>query len=316
MTQLRSVVMGGALAAGFVLAAGANAAQAQMADDTTTWETQTFEANEFDVDGFAGTLNVIVEGRSGIQVDATGPAEKMERLEVGEFGGTVELTFEEKEFRWNDWSTWLGWWRDSDFDVEDYPVVTVRLPAGTPVDVDGMTGHFDLGDLNGPLDFAGAGAIDATIGNLTSADFDTAGAARVHFGDVSGALDISAAGASDYEGGNVSSADISTQGAADVVLARVEGDLDVSTAGMSDIDVAYVNGDVDLSIAGAGNITIQEGRATSFGASIAGAGDVDFHGTAVDPRVSIAGAGDVFIERYEGRLRHSGMGRVDVGSGS
>lgn len=305
-----------ALMAGTVLATALLAAPALAQDELTRWEPRVFEVQDFEVDGFAGTLEIIVENRSDVEVVAFGTAEKMDRLDLMERGDTLELNFEEDRFRWNDWTTWLGWWRENNFDLEDYPTVTVRLPESMPVEVDGMTGRFTMGDLNGPLEFSGAGAVDATIGNLARADFNLAGAADVHFGNVTGALEIDAAGATSFDGGDAERADISIQGAGEVTLGRIMGGLDVSSAGMGEVTVAYVDGPVDLSIAGAGEITIEDGTATSFDASIAGAGDITFRGLAYDPDISIAGAGDVFIQRYEGRLSHSGMGDVNIGSGS
>jgi hypothetical protein len=313
MNKLNTALTTGAVTV--ALLAGANV-YAQDDSDITRYGPETFTADEFEVDGFAGTIEVIVEAREGIEISAFGPADKMERFEVDHQSDTVEVSYDEVRFRWNDWNTWLGWWRDTNFEPEDYPVVTVRLPTGTAVDVDGMTGGFNMGDLNGPLRFSGAGAIDGTIGDVRSADFDIAGAAELSFGDVAGPLSISVAGAADLSGGSASSVDISLRGASDIALGDIAGGVDISIAGAGDVEIASMNGDFDVSIAGSGDIEVGEGRAETFDVSIAGSGEVTFRGTAVNPSVSIAGMGDVFIERYEGNLSHSGMGDVNIGSGS
>lgn len=308
-----------ALATGTVsvalLAAGATWAQ-DGADETTTFGPQTFEVEEFDVDGFVGTMELIVEDRADIEISAHGPTDRMERLEVDESGDRVEVSYHERDFRWNDWSTWLGWWHTTNYDPEDYPYVTVRLPAGTLVDVEGMTGDFVAGDLNSAVSFGGAGAVDATIGNLRSIDLSVAGAADVRVGDVSGVADISVSGSGDVMVGSAESAALTIRGSGDVGFGDVRGGLDISIAGRGDVDVISVNGPVEIHLAGSGNVDIESGYATSFDVSISGSGDIAFRGTAVNPDISIAGSGDVYIERYEGRLNHSGMGDVHIGGGS
>lgn len=313
MNGLNTALTTGAVTVALLAAAGV---QAQDDSDITRYGPETFAADEFEVDGFAGTIEIIVEARANVEVAAYGPADKMDRFEVDDQGDTVEISYEEQRFRWNDWNTWLGWWRDTDFEPEDYPVVTVRLPAGTDVDVDGMTGVFNAGDLGSNFNFAGAGAVDGTVGNVRSASFDIAGAADFTFGNVAGPLSIDVAGAADLQGGTARSVDISLRGASDVTLDEVAGDVDISIAGAGDVEIASMNGRFDVSIAGSGAIEVMDGRAETFEVSIAGAGDVRFGGTAVNPDISIAGLGNVYIEQYEGRLSHSGMGEVSVGSGN
>ena len=313
MNRMTTALTTGAVTVALLAAAGVHA---QDDSDTSSYGPETFAVDEFDVDGFAGTIEVIVEDRGDIQISATGPSERMERFEVDELGDRVEISYEEQRFRWDDWSTWLSWWSDTDFSPENYPFVTVRLPAGTPVDVDGMTGNFTAGDLMSALDFGGAGAVDARVGDVLSVDFGIAGAADVTVGHVSGRADISISGAGDFEVASSGDASVSLHGAGDVTFGEIRGGLDITVAGMGDVDAVSVNGPVDISLAGAGSVTIDEGRAERFDVSIAGAGNVHFGGTAVDPDISIAGAGDVYIESYEGRMSHSGMGDVTIGGGS
>lgn len=313
MNGLNKALTTGAVAFALVAAAGV---QAQDEGGVTRYGPETFAGDELEVDGFAGTIEIVVEDRVGIEVSAVGPADKMELLEVDGDDDLVELSLEEQKFRWGDWNTWFSWWGDTDFDAADYPVVTVRLPSGTPVEVDGLTGIFNAGDLNGPLEFSGAGAIEAAVGNLSSAIFDIAGAADISLGDVAGPLEIEVAGAAEIDGGSAQSVEISLRGASDVTLGVIAQGADISIAGAGDVELDSINGNFDVSIAGAGDVTVNGGRAERFDVSIAGTGDVTFRGTAVNPRVSIAGMGDVYIERYEGSLSHSGMGDVNIGSGS
>jgi len=313
MNKLNTALTTGAVTVALLAAASVHA---QDNSGMTRYGPETFAAEDFEVDGFAGTIEIIVEAREGIEISAVGPAEKMERFEVDDKDEAVEISYDEEKFRWNNWNTWLGWWRTTNFEPESYPAVTVRVPVGTSVDVDGMTGVFNVGDLNGALRFAGAGAIDGTIGDLQSADFDIAGSADLTFGNVAGPLAIDVAGAADLRGGDARSVDISLRGASDVTLGAIAGGVDVSIAGAGDVDVASMNGRFDVSIAGSGEVDVSEGHATTFDVSIAGSGDVNFHGSAVNPEISISGSGDVFIESYEGTLDHSGMGEVNIGTGS
>ncbi len=295
-----------------VLAGTAAFAQGEIA----TWPTASFDTDRVEVERFAGTLQIVADATDGMTVDAFGPEDKMARLQIEANGDTLEIEFNHSQFRWNDWSTWLGWWHNNNFEVEDYPTVVVHLPVGSEIEIERFTGAVDIGDTYGPISVSAAGVLDGTIGNVSMADVDVAGAADLNMGDVEGALDILIAGAADISVGNVGDADIAIRGAGDVTLVSVSGQLDVSTAGAGDVTVAQINGPVDISLAGAGNVRIEGGRAEEFDVSIAGMGDVWFGGTAVNPDVSIAGMGNVFIESYEGRLSHSGMGDIDIGSGS
>ncbi len=289
-------------------------ATAYAQDEEVPFGPETYEVDDFDVDSFIGTIEILVEDRSTIEVSAVGSAEHMENFHVDQSGDAVEVSYDRDDFRWNDWSTWVSWWGANTVKISDYPVVTVRVPEGTSVEVDSMTGNFTAGDLNGELNFDGAGAIDATIGTLQTANIDVAGAADITLGDVAGSVTISIAGAADVHGQSAGSLDLEMSGASDVSFGHVANDLDISIAGVGDVDVTSVNGVVDISIAGAGEVSIDEGRAEEFDVSISGSGEVFFGGTAVDPDISIAGSGEVRIHDYEGELDHSGMGHVEIGS--
>jgi len=311
MTKTTKFMMGGVAAAALLVASAAYAQGDQVEFGPETYD---ISVDEFHVDHFIGTVEVIVENRNTIQISATGDTEHMDRLDVDTSGETVTVSYEREDFRWNDWSTWVSWWGNNHVDIEDYPTVTVRVPENTHVDVNRMTGSFNAGDLNAPFNLDGVGALDAVVGNVTEANIDIAGAAEIELGDVAGHLAIEISGAGDVTAGNSESADIEIHGASEIFLGDVNGDLDISVAGVGDVRADSVNGDVDIALAGAGEIRIEDGRATSFDVSIAGAGDVRFNGVAVDPEISVAGAGNVYIQEYEGRLDHSGMGSVQVGS--
>ncbi len=306
-------LMSGVAVIALTVAVGANA---QGDDDITTYGPETFTVDEFEVDSLVGTIEIIIEDRSDIEIFAQGEAGHMERFGVDTYGDTVGISYEATDFRWSDWSTWVSWWNKTSFDADDYPTVTVRLPEGTPVDVDNMTGNFTMGNLNGPFRFESAGATEATIGTLSSANIHVAGAGDITLGDVAGSVLIDVAGAADIRGQSAQSLELHMSGASDVGFTDIRGGLDVSIAGIGELDVDSVNGAVDISIAGAGDLNIDDGYAEAFEVSIAGAGDVRFGGTAMNPSISIAGSGDVYIERYEGRLNHSGQGDITIGSGS
>lgn len=311
MIKTLPLLAGGATALALTFA---TAAYAQ--EDITTWDTASYATERLDVERFAGTLRVLADATGEMTVDAFGPAEKMDLLEIDTSGDTLRINYTQRDFRWNDWSTWLNWWNNNTFEVEDYPTVTIHLPVGSEIEIDHFTGDVEIGDTYGPISVRAAGALDGTIGNVTTAEIDIAGAADLTLGNIERTLEIQIAGAGDITTGDAAGADVSIHGAGDVTLGRIEGPLDISTAGAGDVSVAYLNGPADISIAGAGSVRIEDGRAEAFDVSIAGMGDVWFGGTAVDPDVSIAGMGDVFINAYEGRLSHSGMGDLEIGSGS
>lgn len=313
--NISSLMVAGLLTGGLSLALAFAAQPVWAQDDIVTWDTETYDTDELVIDRFAGTLNVEVGDGPGMTVEAFGPEDTMDRLTIEADGTALEIDFRDENFRWTDWSSWVRWWNANDFDLEDYPTVTVTLPAGTAIEVDNFTGAVDVGDTMGTIAFDAAGVLEGRIGNVSQVSLDIAGAADVDLGDVAGDFTVEISGAGDVNVGNTGNADVEINGAGAVNFATITGFLDASISGAGEVNADRLDGAADITISGTGSSHIAAGRAAPFEATVNGLGDIHFGGVAVNPDVVVNGMGDVYLGSYEGTLEHRG-GSLTIGSDS
>jgi hypothetical protein len=218
----------------------------------------TYNADAFEASDFKGTLEIIAEERDTIEVAGEGPDESMDRLTFDERGGTLRLDYAPRDFHINSWSSWFGWLGDTDFDADDHPRVVVRVPVGTSVRVHGMRGVLSAGDIAGPFDFSGTGAVRAEVGAVTSARLTGTGATRVS-------------------------------------ISSVDGPLDVSMTGASRIELGTLNGNANIALTGSSVVRIDAGMAEHFRVRATGASTVSFGGMARVRDISTTGSARVEI---------------------
>ena len=211
-----------------------------------------------------------------------------------------------------------------------------------------MDGEANIGDLNAPLTIFAA-SLDATIGNVTSADIDRFGSGNIALGHVAGALNANLSGSGDITAASAGSADIEKRGSGDVILGpiartlnlqmRGSGDIDVhsaatadigkrgsgdvrfgtvrgelvyQSAGVGDVDISFVDGPVTIDTTSSGKIYIHAGNADPLRVSLAEYGDFTLDGVAVDPELTVTGASIVKLQEYVGEFTASGAGDIRV----
>ncbi|MHA1565783.1 MAG: GIN domain-containing protein [Alphaproteobacteria bacterium] len=297
-----------------------------------------FDARSVIVDDFIGTLNVEVRIGGTITVAMTGPDEKLADI-------VVRLEGENLVVRRGMGSTKVS----QHFDAESYPVINIQLPAGMPLVIDDMDGEAHIGDLNAPLTIFAA-SLDATIGNVTSADIDRLGSGDITLGHVTGALNADLSGSGDITAASAGSVNIQKRGSGDVTLGpiarnftanmRGSGDIDVHSAAMADIqkrgsgdvrfgtvrgeffyrsagigdvDISFVDGPVTIDTTNSGKIHIHAGNADPLVVSLAEYGDFTLDGLAVDPELTVIGASIVKLQAYVGEFKATGAGDIRVG---
>ena len=302
----------------------------------------TSEALEFDtrsviVDDFIGTLNVEVRNGGTISVMVTGPDEKLADI-------VVRLEGEALVVRRGIGSTKVS----QMFDAESYPVVNIQMPSGTPLVIDDMDGEAHIGDLNAALTIFAA-SLDATIGNVRSADIDRLGSGDITIGHVTGALIADLSGSGDITAASAGSVNIQKRGSGDVTLGPVarkftanmrgSGDIDVHSAaaadiqkrgsgddqfgtvrgaffyrsaGIGDLDISFVDGPVVIDTTNSGKIHIHAGNANPLRVSLAEYGDFTMDGLAVDPELTVIGASIVKLRAYVGEFKATGAGDIRV----
>lgn len=275
---------------------------------------QNYQADALKVTDFVGTLIVTTGGSGGMTADISCvdcPAGRLEDVEIRTRGDTLHIDGE--ELRKGDgpwWKVWDGVSLDLD-DLDEYPVVTVRLPQGSAVTVD-MMGRAEIGDTMGPLKLAGV-AMTADVGRVKNAKLSIAGSGKFVVDAVEEDLTVSVAGSGDSEIGRAGSASVSIAGSGNVRLGTVDGPLSVSVAGSGDVRSDSAQGSVSVKIAGSGDVAVKNGRADPLTVRVNGSGDFDFGGVAVNPTISVNGSGNVRLAAMEGSLDSRGSGTIKIG---
>lgn len=261
------------------------------------------------VDDLVGTLTVKVGDRGPATLDIAGIKSRVDGLEVRKSGDTLRIEGTRTNSVWN-WHDWFN------FSIHDRSEpqnlrVTVTVPRGTELRVDGLIGDARIGDTQAPLHFDAA-ASKAVIGKVSRAKISLAGSGKIAIVEVAGPLDLDIAGSGKVRVGRTGAVKADVAGAGDAQLGDIKGGLKLDIAGSGDVSANSVNGPVKVSIAGSGSIKIAKGQADPLNVDIMGSGNFDFGGNAVNPNLSALGSGSVKLKSYTGHLKSNGSVTVKV----
>jgi hypothetical protein len=173
-----------------------------------------------------------------------------------------------------------GCWHTDIFVGHRTLALTIRVPAGFPLDIDEAgAGRYTIGSVNGPMKIDLSGAADLTIAQVTSLDVDISGAGNITLGQ-----------------------------------ARGPAHIDMSGHGRIAIDHATIPS-LDADMSGAGALTVAAGEITKAKIDDSGVGSIRLETTVTDAAVDISGAGSVHFAKLTGSLNKdiSGVGAVTVG---
>ncbi|MFQ5974216.1 MAG: GIN domain-containing protein [Alphaproteobacteria bacterium] len=327
-------VKGKCIAAALII--GALAAGSQAAADTPGG-LRSFEAAALVIDDLIGTLKVEVVESGPMTVLLEGPDAKVRDIAVRVEGDALVI------------KRGMGPTGTGPFRAEDYAVVTVEVPANTPLTIDDMDGIAIIGDLDAPVTIYVA-SLDITLGNVRSAMIDRFGSGNVTIGDVAGEVSAKLSGSGDIVVGSAETAriekrgsgnvvlgpvrgslvaemrgsgdvvvesagtvDLTKRGSGDVDLGRIAGALSYRSAGIGDVDIASVDGPVAVSTTSSGKIHIHSGTARPLEVEIAEYGDFTLDGNAVDPKLTVSGASIIKLQSYTGEFEATGSGDIRVG---
>ena len=196
------------------------------------------------------------------------------------------------------------------------------------------SGNVRIGEVGGALDAAlsGSGALSARdIGETV--ELAVSGSGDVELGDIGGDMEVGISGSGHVRAGHVASLDASVSGSGNVEIGNaVEGvryaasgsgdlsvgatsDVYVRSSGSSNLSVASMDGVLNVSSGGSGDVRIEQGRATSVEAVLAGSSDLWFGGTAGDVDIRVSGGSDAYIRTVTGErsIRTSGGGDFSTG---
>lgn len=271
---------------------------------------QTYDARALELDSLSGTVRIDVKDSGPMAVQISGQPERVKRVHVSTSGGTLKVDSEQVGTVW-DWRHW--------FDFNSFKnnkpsqlQIHIAVPRGTPVDVDAMAGNVTIGNTMGPLKFSVQGYTESTVGNVTSAKLEMAGAGKLAIGNVYGPAEIETAGSGNIRIADAARVKAEIAGSGSISIGNINGPVDVDIAGSGDFSAASVHGAANTQIAGSGSVTIAGGEANPFHVEIMGSGNVSFGGLAVDPKIEAMGSGSVRIKAYRGNLQNDGA-KLNIG---
>ncbi len=282
---------------------GAVAIQAHAPASSTEIGPKSYEAEGLRVEDLVGTLEVSVAEDGPIEVVLEGAEDKLDDLQVRVVGDTLLIRREEP----------LSGWLVLELSRlrKEYPTVRIRVPAGTPLEIDGMIGRVTAADLNAPLKIDG-GSLDADIGDVAEAELNLSGSDDISLGRIAGRLAAEISGTGDLAAEAAGLAEIHVSGSGDVELGPVAEGLFYALSGSGDAKVAAVDGPVTVAITGSGDVHIHDGRAEPLEVEITGSGNFKLDGEAVDPDLTVIGTGTIALRSYTGRFRSDGADGIRV----
>jgi hypothetical protein len=301
--RITSLLIGAGLAAMVSLPALA-------ADNWVNGSWQTYDARNLKVDSVVGTVRIDVKESGPMAVQVSGLPERVKRVHVRASGGTLEVDSEQVGTVW-DWRHWF----DFNSFKSNKPAqlqVHIAVPRGTPIDIDETSGNVTIGNSMGPLKFSVQGYTESTVGNVTSAKLEMAGAGKLTVGHVYGPVEIETAGSGNIRIGDAARVKAEIAGSGSITTGAVNGPLEIDIAGSGDFSAASVRGSANATIAGSGSVTIAGGEADPLRVEIMGSGNVSFGGMAVNPKIEAMGSGSVRIKAYRGNLQNDGA-KLNIG---
>lgn len=145
-----------------------------------------------------------------------------------------------------------------DISSKEIITVTVKVPRGTYIVVDGVDGDVSIGDVDGSLDVNAKGSAEIRVGRMREATIAVFGATDVCLAEVNGSLTANIMGSGDinvrsgivtdlrvqivgsgdfYFGGEADTATLSVMGSGDITVDRVKGRVNKRSMGSGSINV-------------------------------------------------------------------------------
>jgi hypothetical protein len=298
--QVRSLLIGAVIAA-MTFVPG-------LADGWVNGQWRTYNTRALKLENVAATVRVDVKDNGPMAVQISGQPDRVGQVHVDVRGNTLAIKTDIAGTVW-DWRHWFDFRRGRSNPGQLQ--IHISVPRGAAVDVEAVAGNVTIGDTMGTLRFSVEGYTESTIGNVSEANVEMAGAGRLTIANVTGNATIETAGSGNIRIGNARFVKAEIAGSGSIAVGNVAG-IDVDIAGSGDFNAADVHGRVSASIAGSGSVTIASGEADPFRVEIMGSGNVSFGGTAVNPHLEAMGSGSVRIHAYRGNLHNEGT-RLSVG---
>lgn len=136
--------------------------------------------------------------------------------------------------------------------------VTVKVPRGADISLDGVDGDVKIGDVNGTLAVNARGGGEIRCGRMRGATIAILGGTDVHISEVSGPLTANIMGSGDIKvkSGKVTALNVNIMGSGDFCFGGVADTATLSVMGSGDIDVSKVKTKPIKQCMGSGDINV------------------------------------------------------------
>jgi hypothetical protein len=137
--------------------------------------------------------------------------------------------------------------------------ITIKVPQGTPVNINRVLGNVVIGDTNGPFTASTQGSSNVRVGRVTSAQLSVQGSGDIRIKEVNGAVMARVQGSGDIEieRGTMPSLTATVQGSGDINVGGTATTARLKVMGSGDIRVAHVQQRPMESVMGSGDIRVR-----------------------------------------------------------
>jgi hypothetical protein len=311
--HFHQLLRGALLAAALILPTTGHTVPSALAAETQSgWITlpaRSFVVQRVRLKDLVANVSVQV-GPGPVTLQMSGIKPRLDAVDVHKDGGVLTISGHSNYGVW-DWHNWFDF-GDTRNRAPGQLKVTLRVPAGTALQVRSLIGNAQIGNTMGRLDF-GAISTHSSIGQVGQAHIRLAGSGTLQLAGVHGPLKLDIAGSGKISVGQSGPVHADMAGAGDARLGQINGGLHLAIAGSGNAVAQSVNGPVKVDIAGSGSVHIAAGTADPLHLDIMGSGNFSFGGHAVDPHLSALGSGSVWLDSYSGNLSTSGNVHLSIG---
>lgn len=305
-----------------------SAALALILATTGAAQAQDGKAYTLNIEGFAGTLEIVTGDYDDISFDGTDDEVSFDEGRSFNINIDTDADDKFKSRSAKSYSATTGWehkgylnCRTQKTDLlglggsseSEYKSQVKFKKRGDWVDVEDLPSLKVKGPRNMRLTVKDS-LVFGTAGDLDSADIHIDSCGDMRIGDVDGELQLRINGSGDFDGGDadvfvgringsgdfsvkdVNSASVTVNGSGDGNLGHIGGDTDIKVQGSGDITADHVDGDVEIALRGSGDIMLGEVYGDAD-ISINGSGDIEINGGDLPSLyVDINGSGDVSVD--------------------
>ncbi|HXI86232.1 MAG TPA: DUF2807 domain-containing protein, partial [Parvularculaceae bacterium] len=201
------------------------------------------DASSVRVQDFTGTVRITTGGSKVEVILEQGAKTHPVTLKVE--NGALVIRGEKRSWRFNIGPEVSGIWGDRKkaFEryLQNYPHLEITAPAGTDFTFEQAIARIDGGDLNSHVKIGGPW-VEATLGDVKSADVGIGGPGDTTLGDVAETAQVAIGGSGDFRAGDVGRAKFTIGGSGDITTERVGGAATISIGGSGDVMTKGIGG--------------------------------------------------------------------------